>query len=162
MPKAHLVLPQEYGFDDFYYYEDEQTCSQPEAIFWDRSDAEDYIQTGSVAFVRQASYLFLRQELEQLSAVETHRVQALLKIESAAEIPDYFADLQDLSYLSDAEISELMAMINVTAFCIVEAEIDEAKFLQLKEGITNRNPSKEFRKKVSDAFGIPIDEYEPF
>ena len=51
MPKAFLVLPQSFGYDDFYFYEDSPTLIQPEAIFSDRGEAEEHIRDHNVFFL---------------------------------------------------------------------------------------------------------------
>lgn len=167
MPKAFLVLPQSFGYDDFYFYEDSPTLGQlqPEAIFTDRAEAEDHIRDQVVTFLmREGSpaHFFHREENEQLEPKELTRVRELLGLDSDTELAEYLAGFPDLDHLSEESVRELVDLMKVNPLCIVEADIEEMEFNNLKKGIGKRDSSEKFRQSISNAFGIPLDEDYPF
>jgi hypothetical protein len=165
MPRAYLVLPQNYGYDDFYFYEDSPSCMQPEAIFLDRADAENHVRLQTVPYLMREDvpvHFFHREEIEELSPEKLERVREILELDSEMHLAEYLASYPDLDQLPEGSIRELVDLMNVKALCIVEADIDETEFNKLKKGIGKRDPSETFRQAVSGAFDLPMNEDEPF
>ncbi|MEM1068273.1 MAG: hypothetical protein AAGI63_05220 [Planctomycetota bacterium] len=165
MAKAYLVLPQGYGYDDFYYFESTPNCAQPEAIFKTRGEAETFLERESAKVLKNWGvpiHVFHREENDELPGETIVRVKELLGVDPNVDLAEYFTEYPDLASLSIKKLAELIELLSVKVLCIVEAEIKDEAFAAIHEGVNKRDPTRVFRQTVSENFRVPIDEYEPF
>jgi hypothetical protein len=167
-PNAFVVLPTNYGYDDFYFYQDEPCCYQPEGIFLERASAEAFLKKRVVPFLKEqdsVTMFFLQAGLEDLDETAQSRVREIFKLSPDAELVPFFVsdDWPGIKSLKAKEIKELVELLGIQPLSIIEMTVDDPKTLaSIQSGIEARDPTRRFREQLSDASQIPINEYEPF